>query len=93
MEILHNPETLYNIYAITDETNAPDLTIGLAQYQVGHPEITQEEDMAMREFMGRHGAELAEAYPDKGKFFRAWANGVAKDLEAAAEDCEEEAAK
>ena len=91
MKTLHNPETLYNIYAVTDKTNAPDLTIGLAQYRVDHPELTQDEDVAMREFMGRHGDKLAAAYPDKGKFFQAWAEGVAEDLEAATEtedECE-----
>ena len=78
-----NPNTLYELYRITDANNAPDLaTVGMAMLRRAHPEITQEEDRAMREFTGRHGQELAAAYPDRDAFEAAVAAGIAADLEA-----------
>ena len=73
-------EMLYELYEITEKNDAPDLaTVGMAMLREKHPEITHEEDRAMREFTGRHGQELAAAYPDKEAFEAAVAAGVAED--------------
>ena len=75
-----NTEMLYELYEITEKNDAPDLaTVGMAMLREAHPEITHEEDKAMREFTGRHGQELAAAYPDKEAFEAAVAAGVAED--------------
>ena len=85
-----NTEMLYELYEITEKNDAPDLaTVGMAMLREAHPEITHEEDKAMREFTGRHGQELAAAYPDKEAFSAAVAAGVAED-EAAKEEAERE---
>lgn len=85
-----NTELLYELYEITEKNDAPDLaTVGMAMLREKHPEITHEEDRAMREFTGRHGQELAAAYPDREAFAAAVAAGVAED-EAAKEDAEKE---
>ena len=85
-----NTELLYELYEITEKNDAPDLaTVGMAMLREAHPEITHEEDKAMREFTGRHGQELAAAYPDKEAFAAAVATGVAED-EAAKEEAERE---
>ena len=77
---------LYELYQITEENNAPDLaTVGMAMLRQKHPEITQEEDEAMRLFVGRHGQELAAAYPDRDAFEAAVAAGIAAD--EAAKEC------
>lgn len=83
-------ELLYELYEITEKNDAPDLaTVGMAMLREAHPEITHEEDRAMREFTGRHGLELAAAFPDKEAFAAAVAAGVAED-EAAKEEAERE---
>ena len=83
-------EMLYELYEITEKNDAPDLaTVGMAMLREKHPEITHEEDRAMREFTGRHGQELAAAFPDKEAFEAAVAAGVAED-EAAKEEAEKE---
>ena len=75
-----NTEMLYELYEITEKNDAPDLaTVGMAMLREAHPEITHEEDKAMRDFTGRHGQELAAAYPDKEAFEAAVAAGVAED--------------
>ena len=85
-----NTERLYELYEITEKNDAPDLaTVGMAMLREKHPEITHEEDRAMREFTGRHGQELAAAYPDREAFEAAVAAGVAED-EAAKEEAERE---
>lgn len=85
-----NTEMLYELYEITEKNDAPDLaTVGMAMLREAHPEITHEEDKAMREFTGRHGQELAAAFPDKEAFEAAVAAGVAED-EAAKEEAERE---
>lgn len=85
-----NTELLYELYEITEKNDAPDLaTVGMAMLREKHPEITHEEDRAMREFTGRHGQELAAAYPDREAFEAAVAAGVAED-EAAKEEAERE---
>ena len=77
---------LYELYQITEENDAPDLaTVGMAMLRQAHPEITQEEDRAMREFTGRHGKELAAAYPDAAAFAAAVEAGIAAD--EAAKEC------
>ena len=81
---------LYELYEITEKNDAPDLaTVGMAMLREKHPEITHEEDRAMREFTGRHGQELAAAYPDREAFEAAVAAGVAED-EAGKEEAERE---
>ncbi|MEM5780685.1 MAG: hypothetical protein AAGU02_06025 [Lawsonibacter sp.] len=81
-----NAITLYKIYETTRENQAPDLTIGLAMYKAEHPGvITHEQDREIREFMGRHGQELAKAFPDPEAFAKAVSAGEAEDAEKAAE--------
>ncbi len=79
-----NANTLYGVYVTTHAKKAPDTTIGLAMFKADHPEvkITHEEDKAMRLFMGKHGEELAAAFPDKDAFLAAVGAGVAADNEA-----------
>ena len=79
-----NTEMLYELYEITEKNDAPDLaTVGMPMLLKKHPEITHEEDRAMREFTGRHGQELAAAYPDKEAFEAAIEAGIQADKEAA----------
>lgn len=81
-----NTEMLYELYEITEKNDAPDLaTVGMAMLREKHPEITHEEDKAMREFTGRHGAELAAAYQTGGMdtFAAAVEAGIQADKEAA----------
>ena len=83
-------ELLYELYEITEKNDAPDLaTVGMAMLREKYPEITHEEAKEMREFTGRHGQELAAAFPDKEAFEAAVAAGVAED-EAAKEKAEKE---
>lgn len=53
---------LYDIFEMTRKHDAPDLTIGLAMLRAERPDITDEEDKAVREFLGRHGEELAAGF-------------------------------
>ena len=77
-------EMLYDLYELTEKHDAPDLaTVGMPMLLKKHPEITHEESRAMREFTGRHGQELAAAYPDKEAFAAAVEAGVQADKEAA----------
>ncbi len=81
-----NAIVLYSIYETTRNNKAPDTTIGLAMYKAEHPGvITHEQDREIREFMGRHGQELAKVFPDPEAFARAVADGEAKDTKKAAE--------
>lgn len=82
-----NAIVLHEIYSITRENKLPDLTIGLAMFKAEHPEvtITHEEDKAIREFMGRHGQELAAAFPDRDAFAKAVAAGMVEDAKKAAD--------
>ena len=79
-----NADILYEIYTITRDNQANDLTIGLAMYRAQHPGLlTHEEDKAIRAFMGRHGRELSDAFPDRTAFDAAVeACENADDLEA-----------
>ena len=62
-----NTNTLYDIYKLNHETEGEDLTISLAKFQAEHPgAVSHEEARALREFVGRHGKNLAVAYR-KGK--------------------------
>lgn len=79
-----NTEMLYELYEITEKNDAPDLaTVGMPMLLKKHPEITHEEAREMREFTGRHGQELAAAYPDKEAFAAAVEAGTQADKEAA----------
>ena len=79
-----NTEMLYELYEITEKNDAPDLaTVGMAMLLKKHPEITHEEAKEMREFTGRHGQELAAAYPDREAFAAAVEAGIQADKEAA----------
>ena len=83
-------ELLYELYEITEKNDAPDLaTVGMAMLREKHPEITHEEAKEMREFTGRHGQELAAAYPDREAFAAAVEAGIQADKEAA-EQAEQE---
>ena len=71
---------LYEIYTLTRDNQANDLTIGLAMYRAQHPGLlTHEEDKAIRAFMGRHGRELSDAFPDRAAFDAAVEAGLAAD--------------
>lgn len=72
-------ETLYDAYALTRAVNAPDLTIGLAHYRERHPQLTHEEEKKLREFIGRHGQELAKAFPYWTQFAAAVEAAQARD--------------
>ena len=83
-------ELLYELYEITEKNDAPDLaTVGMPMLLKKHPEITHEEAREMREFTGRHGQELAAAYPDREAFEAAVEAGIQADKEAA-EQAEQE---
>ena len=85
-----NTEMLYELYEITEKNDAPDLaTVGMPMLLKKHPEITHEEAREMREFTGRHGQELAAAFPDKEAFEAAIEAGIQADKEAA-EQAEQE---
>ena len=85
-----NTELLYELYEITEKNDAPDLaTVGMPMLLKKHPEITHEEAKEMREFTGRHGPELAAAFPDKEEFESAVEAGIQADKEAA-EQAEQE---
>lgn len=78
-----NTNMLYELYRITEKNDAPDLaTVGMAMLRNEHPEITHDEDMEMRHFIGLHGKELAEAYPDRAAFELAVEAGIRADREA-----------
>ena len=79
-----NTEMLYELYEINEKNDAPDLaTVGMPMLLKKHPEITHEEAKEMREFTGRHGQELAAAFPDKEAFEAAIEAGIQADKEAA----------
>ena len=62
-----NTNILYDIYKTTRDNGAADLVIGLAMYKAEHPGIISDvEDRAIREFVGKHGKTLAVAFR-KGK--------------------------
>lgn len=79
-----NTELLYELYEITEKNDAPDLaTVGMPMLREKHPEITHEEAKEIREFTGRHGQELAAAFPDREAFAAAVEAGIQADKEAA----------
>ena len=85
-----NTELLYELYEINEKNDAPDLaTVGMPMLLKKHPEIPHEEAKEMREFTGRHGQELAAAFPDKEAFEAAIEAGIQADKEAA-EQAEQE---
>lgn len=58
-----NPNTLYDLYEITRDNDAPDLsTVGMAMLREAHPEISNDEATTIREFVGRHGQTLAKVF-------------------------------
>ena len=86
-----NTNILYDIYTINHQTPGEDLTISMAKYQADHPgAISHDQDKAIREFMGRHGQELADGFA-KGPeaFAEAVAACEAKDEEKAAQEARE----
>lgn len=83
-----NADTLYEVYRTTERYHDPDLTIGLARLRAVRHDITQEQDRAMREFMGRYGSELARAYPDREKFAETVKEGIRADEERARQAAE-----
>ena len=82
--IIVNPNHLYALYQCTEKNDAPHLaTVGMAMFLAEHPEISREEDKAMRLFVGAHGQKLAKAYPDEKRFYLAYAMGLVEDMESA----------
>lgn len=64
-----NANILYNIYTLCANEGHVDIaTIGMAKFRAMHPEITDSEAKAIREFVGKHGKALAKAFHDKDKF-------------------------
>ena len=62
-----NTNILYDIYKLNNETEGEDLTVSMAKFQAANPgALPHEEAKAMREFIGKHGKDLAVAYR-KGK--------------------------
>jgi hypothetical protein len=57
-----NASTLFDIYSINSETEGEDLTVSLAKYKAEHPGMSQEEDKAIRAFIGKYGRGLAAAF-------------------------------
>ncbi len=83
-----NTNTLYDIYTINKQTPGEDLTISLAKFQAEHQgAVSHEEARALREFVGRHGKNLAVAYR-KGK---AAFTAVVEVLEAQDKEAQEAA--
>lgn len=82
-----NANYIYDIFETTKKNDAPDLNIGLAMLRVEQP-ISDEEDKAIREFMGRHYETLVDAYKsgDREIFADAVAQCVKEDEEDAAAD-------
>ena len=76
---------LYDVYALTQSVGAPDLTVGLALYRERHPQLTHEEEKELREFMGRHGQELAKAFPHWTQFAAAVEAAQARDAKGGGE--------
>ena len=84
-----NAETLYAVYETTERNHDPDLVFGLAKLRVTRPDITQEQDRAMREFIGWHTQELAKAYKEgKAAFLAAVEVCTALDEERARQAAE-----
>lgn len=83
-----NTNILYDIYKLNNETEGEDLTISVAKFQAEHPgALPHEEAKAMREFIGKHGKDLAVAYR-KGK---AAFTAVVEVLEAEDKEAQEAA--
>ena len=62
-----NTNILYDIYKLNHETEGEDLTVSLAKFQAANPDtLSHEEAKAMRNFIGKHGKDLAVAFR-KGK--------------------------
>lgn len=93
-----NPNTLYDLYEITRDNDAPDLaTVGMAMLQEKHPEITEQEADILREFTGRHGKALAKVFGDETKteqdFVQKVAELIIEDIQEAKEIAEAEKAE
>lgn len=76
-----NANTLYEIFSTNEKHNFPDLNLGLAQYRVEHPEITDDDAKALSHFIARHYDVLVKAYKphDPEIYANAVAACVAKD--------------
>lgn len=90
-----NPNTLYDLYEITRDNDAPDLsTVGMAMLREAHPEISNDEATTIREFVGRHGQTLAKVFNSgtERDFVQKVAECILEDIEEAkeAENGEEE---
>lgn len=93
-----DPNTLYDLYEITRDNDAPDLaTVGMAMLQEKHPEITEQEADILREFAGRHGKALAKVFGDETKteqdFVQKVAELIIEDIQEAKEIAEAEKAE
>lgn len=79
-----NANYIYDIFETTEKNDAPDLTIGLAMLKAEQP-VPDEEDKAVREFLGRHYEALVASY--KARDREAFAAVVAAcEAEDAAEE-------
>lgn len=77
-----NAKILYDVYAVNKEMGFPDLTMGVGEYMARNGVIPDDERKKMQEFIGRHGQELASAFPDFDAFEAAVEAGVKADEES-----------
>lgn len=78
-----NAGYLYDIFATTEKTKAPDLYTGLAVLQQSNPVRDPDKLKEIREFLGRHYDTLIAAYQphDRDSFATAVAECVKLDAE------------
>lgn len=79
-----NIDYLYNIFAETEKSKAPDLNIGMALLQQSKPVSTPEKLKEIREFLGKHYDKLVTVYQtgNKADFAVAVAQCEAEDAAA-----------
>ena len=78
-----NAVILYGIFETNRKHHLPDLTLGLAVYRYENPGvISDDDDKAIREFIGRHYDGLVKGYAEGPvAFTAAVAAGVEADKE------------
>lgn len=78
-----NANYIYDIFEVTEEKNAHDLTVGLAMLEKGKPLPDGTTHKEIREFVGRHYDALVAAYRtrDRAAFADVVAGCVAEEQE------------
>lgn len=83
-----NPNTLYDLYEITRDSDAPDLSsVGMAMLREQNPTITDKEAEELRQFTGRHGQALAQVFNEgtEQDFVQKVAELIIEDIQEAKE--------